>query len=151
MSANKPQPKPQPKPPAKFRKPKRDGMTARQMRAIEALLSVGSIAGAARKVKVSERTVRRWLAEETFRRTYDEARTGALVLAIGRLQGSANRAVGRLAKGIGAAKDSDALRAAESLLTFCLKATSEVDVIRRLQALEARLDQGAAVQEDAVA
>ena len=66
-------------------------MTARTSRkrelAIAALLAANTIAEAARAICVSEKTLRRWLAEPDFQAAYRDAPAQAVTAAVGRLQG----------------------------------------------------------------
>ena len=71
-----------------------DDLTPSQERAIAALLVTRSIAAAARKADVGERSIRRWLREnEGFRTKLREVREEALSHASLRLQQGATRAV----------------------------------------------------------
>lgn len=61
-------------------------LTARQSRAIAALLSENTVAAAARAVKLNPRTLFRWLEQRHFRQALNRARREALSLANIRLQ-----------------------------------------------------------------
>lgn len=70
--------------------------TDNQDAAVIALLTEPTVAGAAQRAGVSERTLYRWLADPSFFEQYRSARRQAYGLAIGRLQQSASRAVDTL-------------------------------------------------------
>jgi hypothetical protein len=57
--------------------------------AISALLCTGTIAAAAEKARVSERTLRLWLKEPSFCASYRAARAQLLEHSLGVLQGAA--------------------------------------------------------------
>ncbi len=73
-------------------------LTAKQESAIVALLSYPTIAEAARAVKVTDRTLFRWLQDPAFQEAYRRARWDAIGQAISQLQQGAREAVDCLRK-----------------------------------------------------
>jgi len=71
-------------------------LTAKQERAIIALLSASTIGAAAAAAGIGERTLFRWLSEPTFQDSYQQARRQAFDRAAGRLQVIATKAVDAL-------------------------------------------------------
>src|SRR4051812_22658841 len=71
-------------------------LTARQERALLALLTQTSVHEAAQTAKVGLRTLWAWLKDPTFAEAYRQARQDAVKRAIGRLQQIATEAVDAL-------------------------------------------------------
>ena len=71
-------------------------LTIRQDKAIAALLTCRTIAEAAKLAEVGERSIYRWLKQDTFQSHLRRARRQALSQALGRLQQVADRAVDTL-------------------------------------------------------
>ncbi len=71
-------------------------LTIRQDKAIAALLTCRTIAEAAKLAQVGERSIYRWLKQDTFQSHLRRARRQALSQALGRLQQVADRAVDTL-------------------------------------------------------
>lgn len=74
------------------------GITRRREAVITALLSEPTIEAAARRAKVSSRTIRRWLHDEGFVTQYRQARRQLFDAAMGRLMVLTEQAVARLEK-----------------------------------------------------
>ncbi len=73
-----------------------EDLTIRQEKAITALLSCRTVAEAAKLAQVGERSIYRWLKQDTFQSHLRRARRQALSQALGRLQQVADRAVDTL-------------------------------------------------------
>ena len=73
-----------------------EDLTIRQEKAIAALLSCRTVAEAAKLAQVGERSIYRWLKQDTFQSHLRRARRQALSQALGRLQQVADRAVDTL-------------------------------------------------------
>src|SRR5436309_12844184 len=71
-------------------------LTARQEKALLALLTEPSVREAAKASRVGERTLYAWLKEPVFAETYRQARREAVSRALGRLQQVASDAVDTL-------------------------------------------------------
>jgi hypothetical protein len=113
-------------------------LTAKQEKAIAALLSEPTMKSAAQLVKVSEITLIRWLREDAFRDAYQEARREATRQAIARLQQASSEAVDTLREVM---KDSQAtygarVSAAKTVLDLSLKAVELEDLQGRVEQME---------------
>jgi hypothetical protein len=116
-------------------------LTRKQEQAVAALLVQPTVAQAAKKIGLNERTLRRWLKEPTFARTYAEARRGFLEHSIGRLQRATTAAVTTLAR---AARED--VRAAVAVIDRAVKGAEMLDVLARLEALEAAAKERKAIR-----
>jgi len=114
------------------------GLTPKQDQAILALLSEPTISKAASALGVSERTIHRWLEDETFHRAFRKARREAFAQAIAVTQRYAPVAVHALAKVMtdGSVQASARVSAATALLKFSREALELDDLAARIEALE---------------
>jgi transposase-like protein len=114
------------------------GLTARQEKAIAALLSESTIAKAAEKIGVNESTIRRWLDDDAFESAYRQARRHAVGQATARLQQLSSHAVMVLARLMADPEVPPSVRmhAARTILEFAIKAVELEDIEARLAALE---------------
>ena len=98
-------------------------ITAREERAISALLSAGSIRAASRSSGISERTIYRYLQQEDFRRELTRAHEFIYAGALLRLRGLAGRAVAVLEEVFNdpRARAADRIAAAREVLTWAEK------------------------------
>jgi len=113
-------------------------LSARQQKAILALLTEPNIREAARAVKVGERTLYTWLKEPTFCDAYREARAAAVSQAIARLQQVSRQAVDTL-NTVMTAPDTPApakVAAAKTVLDMAVRGTEVAELQRRLEVLE---------------
>ena len=113
-----------------------ENLTRKQERALDALLSEQTLAGAAEKAGVSEPTLRRWLKQDTFLAAYREARRQVVEKAFAQLQNSTWAASTTLLKLLGSSSDSVRLRAAIAILDQAGKAVELLDLDERISALE---------------
>lgn len=114
-------------------------LTRPQEAAILALLTEPSIAAAAAKAGVGERTLHRWLKEEdAFVAEYRRARREAFTQAIGLTQRSATAAVGTLLRVMHDTKAtwSSRVAAATQVLRFAREAIELDDLAVRVETLE---------------
>lgn len=113
-------------------------LTARQERAIPALLSERTLAAAARAAGVGERSLRRWLGEdERFRAAYQQARSEAMRQATARIQAASAAAVDTLAELMELKERPDIrARAALGVLAAAFKAEELENLASRVEALE---------------
>jgi DNA-binding MurR/RpiR family transcriptional regulator len=116
-------------------------LSARQQKAVAALVGQPTIAEAAQACGVSEATLWRWLQAADFQAAYRAARSSLLETALTRLQGACGEAVTVLSDVM---KDKQApttarVTAAVKVLELTLKARQELELEERLRALEARL------------
>lgn len=113
-----------------------DKLTAKQHKAIAALMTANTIADAAAVVGVNERTIYTWLGDPTFSEAYRAARREATQQAIARLQQSSSAAAERLERLLTCGKPAIELGAARSIIEFSVKAVELEDLAARLEALE---------------
>ncbi len=114
-------------------------LSAKQQRAILALLSTKSVSEAAQAAKVGERTLWRWLTEPEFRSHLAFSEAGMLDVATRRLlqlQGGAIETVQAIMQDAEASAGVR-LRAAQTVLDYLLKLRELRDIELRLAALEA--------------
>lgn len=123
----------------------RASVTARQTRAVLALLSAPSHEEAAQAAGISHTTLYRWLAhDELFIDAYREARRVAVEQAIARLQQSSSEAVEVLRSIMQGQGHPAAARvtAARTVLEMSLKAVELEEIAGRLAALEEFVGEG---------
>jgi hypothetical protein len=110
----------------------------KQEAAIAALLSNRSVDDAASAVKVTPKTLYRWLKEPAFDAAYREARRAAFGQTIARLQQGSPAAAALLLKIVvdASAPPSTRVRAAEIVLDKAAKAIELEDVEARVAELE---------------
>ncbi len=109
-----------------------------QQCSIFALLSEPSIAAAAKKAGVGERTLHRWMRQEEFGLAYRNARREAFAQAIGLTQRSAAAAVATLLRIMHDPKATWASRvaASNSILKFARESIELDDLAERIVRLE---------------
>src|SRR5208282_3103502 len=111
--------------------------------AIAALLEADSLADAAARAKISERTLRRWLTDREFAQHYAQAKRQLLDSALSRLRSLARRSVDVL-EGIATddkAPHASRVTAASRLLDGALRLLEVEDVENRLTELEKKVIQ----------
>ena len=113
-------------------------LTYRQRRAIQALVLTNTIVAAARKAKVSERSIYKWMKQDHFRTVLQEARENALCHTSTRLQQISACAVDTL---VGVMKDEKAsaasrVSAARSSLDMVYCGRALDDIFERLHTVE---------------
>lgn len=115
-------------------------VTPRQRKAIEALLTQGSVKGAAEAAGVSRETIYRWMKRDWFRAALKEAEQVALE-SLGRaLVRLGEKATQTLEEAMdGAGHESTKVRAADIVLARLLQLRELVDLEARVAALEERL------------
>jgi hypothetical protein len=114
-------------------------LSARQQKAVLALLTEPNIREAARAVKIGERTLYTWLRDRTFANAYHAARAASVSQAIARLQQASGEAVGTLAEVM---RDPEAgasarVTAATKILEMAVRGVEIEELKRRLALLEA--------------
>ncbi len=113
-------------------------VTAKQERAVVALLNEQTVARAASAARVGERTLYRWLREPAFSRAYRQARRDAFGQAIALTQRYAPLAVNTLAQVMmdAHAPSSSKVAAATTILRFGREGIELDDLGARVEALE---------------
>lgn len=115
-----------------------DELNVKQDRAMLALLTNPTIAQAARKSGIGERTLYTWLAEPGFAAAYRGARRAAVQHGLARLQQASSSAVDVLCQVMKNKRAPAATRvaAARTVLDMAIKAVELEDMSARLDALE---------------
>ncbi len=115
-----------------------DGLTPKQHKCLAALLAEPTIAAAAARVHVGERTVHTWLLEPTFADAYRVVRRLAVGQAISQLQQASSAAVGVLCDVMTNADERGANRvaAARAVLDYATRAIELEDLEARIALLE---------------
>lgn len=115
-----------------------DGLTPKQHKCLAALLSEATIAAAATRVHVGERTVHAWLAEPVFAEAYRVVRRQAVGQAISQLQQASSAAVGVLCDVMNNVDERGANRvaAARAVLDYATRAIELEDLEARIALLE---------------
>ena len=112
-------------------------LSARQEKALAALLTTSSVPEAAAKAGCSERSLRRWLAEDdSFISEYRERRRRVVEEAEGVLQGAMTDAANVLRDLLKSENEHVRYKAAISILEVGF-ATADNDLLERIEALEA--------------
>jgi hypothetical protein len=118
-------------------------LTDRQQQALLAMLTCGTLRGAARSAKVGYSTLREWLKTPAFREALRAARLEALGAAALALQGGAAEAVAVLRKGLRSKDAATRLKAADLFLKHVAALVEAVDIPElrdRIEELERRQD-----------
>jgi hypothetical protein len=108
--------------------------------AVSALLESGSVAEAAERCGVSERTLRNWLADPPFLAAYKDARRKLLDDAVLRLQHAAKEAVATLVRHLGSDNPNAAIRAAVAILDQTFRGTEVLDLANELAELRKQVE-----------
>jgi hypothetical protein len=112
-------------------------LSAKQEKAIAALLGAPTVETAAGIAGVTPRTVWRWLSgDELFVEEYRRARQQAVDNAIAGLQGVMAEAVETLRRNLNARNASIQVRCAIALIELGLKATERAELEQRIEELE---------------
>ena len=112
-------------------------LSAKQERAIVALLSTPTVADAAERAGVGSRTLERWLSEDdTFVEAFRATRTRVMENAVAQLQDAASEAVETLKRNLSPpAPPSAQIRSAIAVLEFATKGVEQFDLVQRLDRL----------------
>ena len=115
-----------------------NGLTNPQRRAIEALMLTNTMARAAKRANVCEKTIYRWMKEDHFQTALREARRDALAHTTTRLQQVSTRAVDTLEGIMDDEKASSASRvsAARLSLDMMYHGAALDDIVERLKTME---------------
>jgi DNA-binding MurR/RpiR family transcriptional regulator len=118
-------------------------MTAKQEKAVIALLTAPRIEDAAKSAGVSESTLLRWLKLDSFTNAYRDARRAVVTQAIAQIQAAAGEAVETL---LSVANDATApassrVSAARAILENAFRGIEIEDLAARIDQLSARVDE----------
>jgi nitrogenase subunit NifH len=111
--------------------------TANKEKVLSALLESATISDAAIKCRLNEKTVRRYLADAEFQKEFRAARRVVFEQNIIRLQSLHNQAVDTLERNLNCENPSTEVRAAQIVIESTRKDFETLDVLSRLEALEA--------------
>jgi hypothetical protein len=112
-------------------------LSARQERAIFALIREGTVRRAAKSARVAESTLYRWLKDPAFRGRYDYMRREAAAFGLAVAQEGIARAFRTLRQEQKTdRKSADRSRAANYFLRNALKGIEQADLLDRLKTLE---------------
>ena len=117
-------------------------LSAKQQRAIDALLTEPTTRAAATAAGVSEATLWRWLADPAFSKAHRAARTQLLDKTLALLLAQGQGAIEALADVMKEATNPASARvsAARAILEISLKARDSLEMEERLKTIEDRLD-----------
>jgi hypothetical protein len=110
--------------------------TANRERALSALLSSGSIADAATRCGLNEKTLRRYLSDADFSKEYKAERRVAFEQNIVRLQSLHAGAVDTLERNLNCENPSVEVRAAQIIIESNRKDFETLDILERIERLE---------------
>jgi hypothetical protein len=111
--------------------------TANKEKVLNALLESSSISEAAKKCGLNEKTLRRYLADTEFQTEFRAARRGVFEQNIFKLQSLHNQAVDTLERNLNCENPSTEVRAAQIVIESTRKDFETLDVLHRLEVLEA--------------
>ena len=119
-------------------------LTTRQRTALSALLEGQSQLAAAAAAGVGRQTIGRWMTEDAFSAALRDGSDGAIRAAVARLSATADASIDAIEKVRDFPTQPGAavkLRAADALLSQALKLREHSDILERLAALEARINE----------
>jgi hypothetical protein len=108
---------------------------------IAALLEESSIAKAAERCGLSERTLRRWLQRDDFRESFNQAKRTIMESTVARLTAASGKAADALAKNVECGNPGVEIRAADILLNQISRLGELQDLQHRVEVLEGLLSE----------
>lgn len=116
-----------------------DKLSAKQKRALAALLVSNTKQEAADLAGVSKRSISRWLADKSFRAALSEVQSQLLDQASARLAGLQSDALAKLSDLLHSDKEHISIKAVDMIISYSLKFIEMRELERRLSDLEAQL------------
>jgi Helix-turn-helix of insertion element transposase len=116
-------------------------LTNRQLRVIPYLLTSPSIEEACRRARINKTTAYEWLKDETFREELKRQRDAVIERALDSLKSNIAKATKTLVQHLDSKRENISIRAAEDIIEFTQKAVEHEQLEKRIEALEARLNQ----------
>src|SRR5262245_38086769 len=110
-------------------------LSHKQHAAVAALLSEKTLAEAAQRAGVSERTLANWLKDPAFQALYAQARLGVLERTVARLLAAQGKAVEALERNVACGQPAAENRAAELLLSHGRAGVEQLDLARQVEEL----------------
>lgn len=111
-------------------------LSRKREQAIVALIDHPTIPEAAKHCGVSESTLRRWMAEPSFKADLEDARKTIFDRAIELLRAGTIKAAQTLIEKCDSSNDSDAIRAARAVVELYTRAVQLHELDERLKAIE---------------
>lgn len=111
-------------------------LTSKQQQAVLCLMAHSTIAGAAQAAGISERTLRNWLADDTFNAAYRQAQSVSMGQSLDTLLGAAHKAIETLLDLLNSPRDTVRLQAARVLLEQSLVGYEKRILTERIEAIE---------------
>lgn len=113
-------------------------LSRKKEQAIAALLAKPSIPEAAKLVGIGERTLWRWLKDESFKSAYSAARAEIVTLVVAEIQNGLTDAIKTLKEIIKNKKAPASARvsAAKAMIDIGMKAVFDEDLKQRIEAIE---------------
>lgn len=105
-------------------------------KALSAILETSSIAEAAKRCGLSEKTLRRYLDDGDFLKEYRAARRQIVETSLSKMQKATGAAVETLIKNLHCENPSVENRAAQLIIENSVKAVETLDILERLEILE---------------
>jgi hypothetical protein len=109
-------------------------------KALAGLLGTSSITEAAKKSGLSERTIYRYLSDESFMKDFRRARRDLVETSIGQIQAATGEAVETLKKNLTCENPAVEVRAAQIILDTATKGVELLDILERVEILEGELE-----------
>jgi hypothetical protein len=116
-------------------------LSRKREQAIEALLATATIEAAAQKCGVSAGTLRNWLALEAFFAEYHARRVALLDQGVKILQHATSQAAATLVGTLRAAKDADAIKAAQLIFELTIRGTELVQLAEQVRQLRLQVEE----------
>jgi hypothetical protein len=111
-------------------------MTAKQQKAIEALLAASSIRQAAAATGLGEKSIRRWLQRPEFSSAYEQARHQVFAEALTNLRSATQDAVEALRTAVKEETGALRVKAATAVLRLSIESAETLQLEARLKRLE---------------
>jgi hypothetical protein len=111
-------------------------MTAKQQKAIEALLAAPSIRQAAAATGLGEKSIRRWLRLPEFARAYEQARHQVFADALTDLRSATQDAVEALRTAVKEETGALRIKAATAVVRLSIQSAETLQLEARLERLE---------------
>ena len=118
-----------------------EALTGRQLRVIPYLIGATSVEEGCKRARVSKATVYGWLKDHAFRRERKHQRDAVIEHALDCLKANLTTATVTLVKHLDSDHENISIRATESIIEFTQTALKREELEKRVEALEARLNQ----------
>lgn len=116
-----------------------DELTAKQQKAIAALIESPTLTEAAERASVSVATLWRWMRVDVFQREYRAARRQVVEQAVAQLQSLTSEAIQALRRNLTCGKPAVEVTAANSILQHAIRGVELIDLEERISEIEQTL------------